>query len=59
MASNTGEGRRHGMVRGRYQVLNERTGNYDKFDLDGNYMQTKQGGTPFKGVEIRKGKHPR
>ena len=59
MAVNTGKGWRQGQVKDRYQVYNERTDKYDKFDGDGNYMQTKQGGEPFKGVEIRDGKHPR
>jgi hypothetical protein len=48
------------MVRDRYQVFNEASGLWDKFDQLGNYLATKVTGGPFKNIEVRKGmKHPR
>ncbi len=55
-----GSGGWRGMVRDRYQVLNDATGLWDKFDQFGNYLATKVTGGPFKNIEARKGmKHPR
>ncbi len=48
------------MVRNRYQVFNDVTGLWDKFDQFGNYLATKVTGGRFKNIEVRKAmKHPR
>jgi hypothetical protein len=58
LAKNTGEGYRSGQVRDRYQQYNERTDRYDKYDGDGNYVESKSTAGPFKGVEEREPKKP-
>ena len=58
MAKNTGEGWRRGQVTGRYQLRNERTDRYDKYDADGNYVNSKVTPGPWKGVEEREPKKP-
>lgn len=58
MAKNTGKGHRKGQVKDRYQVFNDRTETYDKYDSDGNYMRTKADGTKWKGVEEREARKP-
>lgn len=46
-----GDGHRIGAVRQRSQVLNPRTGLYVKRNAEnGQFMDVKQDGTPFKGV---------
>lgn len=53
MATNgkSGDGRRHGQVRGRSQVQNPVTKQWTKRDTDtGRFMDGKKDGTPFKGV---------
>lgn len=56
MAKNTGDDHRKGSVDNRTQSENPRTGNYTKRDQDpdspeqGQFMDTKQDGKPFKGV---------
>jgi hypothetical protein len=55
MATNTGKGHRQGAVRGRSQVQNPRTGNFVKRDTgSGRFMDSKNGGTRFKGVRKEK-----
>lgn len=58
LAKNTGEGYRSGQVRDRYQQYNERTDRYDKYDGDGNYVESKSTPGPFKGIEEREPKKP-
>lgn len=58
MATNTGDGFRRGQVKGRYQLRNERTERYDKYDGEGNYLSTKKSEGPYKGVEERQPKKP-
>jgi len=56
MAKNTGDGHRKGSVVNRTQVQNPKTGDYVKRNDDpnsphqGEFMDVKQDGTPFKGV---------
>lgn len=52
MATNppSGDGHRNGMVRQRSQVLNPKTGIWTKRGPNGQFMDGKQDGTPFKGV---------
>ncbi len=56
MAKNTGEGYREGAVDNRTQVENPKTGLYVKrnrdhdSEHDGEFMEVKQDGKPFKGV---------
>jgi hypothetical protein len=47
VGKNTGEGYRRGQVRDRYQQYNERTDRYDKYDGDGNYVDSKSTPGPF------------
>lgn len=57
MATNppSGDGHRHGAVKGRSQVYNPKTGLYVKRDSEtGRFMDVKQDGTPFKGVRKEK-----
>jgi hypothetical protein len=57
MATNApkGDGHRKGAVRGRFQVLNPKTGQWVKIDKGtGKFMDVKQDGTPFKGVRKEK-----
>ncbi|NCP10887.1 MAG: hypothetical protein GW859_02835 [Sphingomonadales bacterium] len=60
MAKNTGEGHRTGSVDDRTQVRNESTGTYVKrnrdadSDANGEFMDVKSDGTPFKGVAEEK-----
>ena len=58
MATNTGAGYRHGQVRSRYQLYNELTDRYDKYDADGNYLASKTTPGPYKGIEVREPKKP-
>lgn len=58
MAKNTGEGYRRGQVRDRYQQYNERTDRYDKYDGDGNLVDSKSTPGPYKGVEERVPRKP-
>jgi hypothetical protein len=51
MATNTGKGYRQGEVRERSQVKNPRTGDFTKRNVaNGQFVDVKQGGRPFKGV---------
>ena len=58
MAKNTGEGHRKGSVDDRTQVKNEKTGKYVKrnrdtdSEQDGEFMEVKKDGEPFKGVAV-------
>lgn len=56
MATNppSGDGHRNGMVRQRSQVLNPKTGIWTKRGPNGQFMDGKQDGTPFKGVKKEK-----
>ena len=56
MATNppSGDGHRNGMVRQRSQVLNPKTGIWTKRGPNGQFMDGKQDGTPFKGVRKEK-----
>ena len=56
MATNppAGDGHRNGMVRQRSQVLNPKTGIWTKRGPNGQFMDGKQDGTPFKGVRKEK-----
>lgn len=58
MATNTGDGYRQGQVRSRYQLYNELTDRYDKYDGDGNYVDSKSTPGPYKGIEVREAKKP-
>lgn len=57
MATNTGGGRK-GQIRNRYQLENEVTGLWDKYDSDANYLDSKLTGGPWKGVEKREARKP-
>ena len=59
MAKNTGEGKRIGLIRDRFQKLNSRTGLWDKYDTHGNYVGTKRTGGAFKGIVRLVGRSPR
>ena len=58
MATNTGKGYRKGSVDNRTQVKNEKTGKYIKrnrdadSEQDGEFMEVKKDGEPFKGVAV-------
>lgn len=57
MATNppSGDGHRNGMVKGRSQVYNHVTGLYVKRNAsNGQFMDVKMDGTPFKGVRKEK-----
>ena len=55
MATNTGKNHRRGSVDDRTQSKNPKTGNWTKRDTDnGQFMDQKQGGKPFKGVAKEK-----
>lgn len=56
MATNppSGDGHRNGMVRQRSQVLNPKTGIWIKRGPNGQFMDGKKNGTPFKGVRKEK-----
>jgi hypothetical protein len=58
MAKNTGEGWRKGQQKDRYQLPNERTDRWDKYDSAGNYMSSKSSQGPYKGVEKREPRKP-
>jgi hypothetical protein len=58
LAKNTGEGYRNGQVRDRYQQYNALTDRYDKYDGDGNYVDSKASPGRWKGVEERDPKKP-
>jgi len=59
VAKNTGQGKRVGLIKGRYQKKNSRTGLWDKYDKRGNYMSTKKTGGPFKSIIRLIGRNPR
>ncbi len=51
MAKNTGKGYRHGAVDNRSQAYNPKTEQYVKRNAEnGQFMDVKQDGEPFKGV---------
>lgn len=50
MAKNTGDGWRRGEVRDRSQVKNPRTDSWTKRGPNGQFMNGKADGKPFKGV---------
>jgi hypothetical protein len=50
MAKNTGDGWRKGEVRDRSQVKNPRTDTWTKRGSNGQFMDGKADGKPFKGV---------
>jgi hypothetical protein len=57
MATNgiSGDNRRHGAVKQRAQVFNQKTEQWVKRDtVTGKFMDVKQDGTPFKGVKYVK-----
>lgn len=50
-----GDGHRHGQVRDRSQVYNDKIDRWTKRNLDdGKFMDQKQDGAPFKGVRKEK-----
>jgi hypothetical protein len=49
MARNTGKGYRQGPVKGRDQVYNPRTDRWTKQDENGQFMSSKNDGSPYKG----------
>lgn len=49
MAKNTGTGGRTGIIAGRSQIYNPKTGQYIKTDENGKFMATKD--KPFKNVK--------
>lgn len=59
MARNTGNGRRVGLIRNRYQKFNPLSGLWDKYDRRGHYVGTKRSGGPFKGIVKLVGRNPR
>lgn len=59
MAKNTGQGKRIGLIRGRFQKFNPLTGLFDKYDSRGNYVGTKKTGGPFKSIIKLTGRNPR
>jgi hypothetical protein len=59
VAKNTGEGKRIGLIRKRFQKFNPLTGLFDKYDSRGNYVGTKKTGGPFKSVIKLAGRNPR
>ena len=59
MAKNTGNGKRIGLIRNRYQKRNERTGLWDKYDRRGNHVGTKKTGGRFKSIVRLVGRNPR
>lgn len=59
MAKNTGEGKRVGLIKDRYQKKNTRTGPWDKCDKRGNYVGTKKTGGPFESILRLIGRNPR
>jgi hypothetical protein len=59
VAINTGKGKRVGIVKDRYQKQNSRTGLWDKYDKQGNYVGTKKTGGPFKSIIRLIGRNPR
>lgn len=59
MATNTGKGKRVGLVKDRYQKKNTRTGLWDKYDRSGNYVGTKKSGGMFKSIVRLIGRNPR
>ena len=58
LATNTGEGGRKGQITDRYQLHNETTDLWDKYNGDANYLDSKVTGGPWKGVEKREPKKP-
>jgi hypothetical protein len=57
MAKNTGKDYRRGEVRGRSQLPNPLTDGFTKRDTEtGQFMASKDGPKPFKGVRKEKGK---
>jgi hypothetical protein len=54
VAKNTGRGSRVGAVRQRSQTLNPRTNTWTKRGSNGQFMDGKSGGTPFKGIRKEK-----
>lgn len=58
-ARNAGEGRRAGLIRGRFQKLNPVSGLWDKYDCQGNYLGTKRTGKPFKAIVSLVGRNPK
>jgi len=59
VAKNTGEGKRVGIIKDRYQKKNSRTGLWDKYDSGGDYVGTKKTGGPFKSIIRLVGRNPR
>lgn len=59
VAKNTGQGKRVGLIKNRYQKKNSRTGLWDKYDKKGNYVGTKKTGGPFKSIIRLIGRNPR
>lgn len=54
MAKNTGQGSRRGAVRERSQSFNPRTKTWTKRGSNGEFLDQKADGTPFKGVTKEK-----
>lgn len=59
MAKNTGNNMRVGLIKDRYQKKNTRTGLWDKYDRQGNYVGTKKTGGMFKSIVRLVGRNPR
>jgi hypothetical protein len=58
LAKNTGDGYRIGQIRDRYQQYNDRTDRFDKYDGDGNYLDSKATPGTYKGIEERVPRKP-
>jgi hypothetical protein len=58
MAKNTGSGSRRGQQKSRFQLFNEVSERWDKYDGGANYLKSKKSPGPFKGVEQRVAKKP-
>lgn len=58
MAKNTGDGKRIGRVRDRFQKFNPLSELWDKYDTGGNYVGTKKTGGPFKSIVRLIGRNP-
>ncbi|WP_422390160.1 hypothetical protein [Arthrobacter sp. N1] len=59
MARNTGEGKRVGLIKDRYQKQNTKSGRWEKYDKKGNYVGTKKSDGPFKSIVRLIGRNPK
>lgn len=52
MATNTGNGSRHGAVKDRFQMLDPITGLWTVFTFAGEVLRTKKSPGPWKGIKV-------